>query len=547
LLSDLSKSTGCGGVGCFPVPHNQKPLQTVPVEYRQTTAGWSGALYDPNYVAPYIQNLSLALTRSVSRDMTFDIRYIGTRGVKLFDTININTRNFTTNGLKEAFDAARYGGESELLDRMFNGINIAGTGCSGPNTQCGPVGSVVNGVRQTGAMHLRAFATTQTNLANGNYAGLAGTLYTLNYNRTNSGNQTLPVIPTSVQGAVLRRNGFPENFISANPQFNAMSLRGNGTTSNYHAMQAQFTMRPKMGMSYQGTFTWGRSMGSPPNGGYQDPTDRHEYGVLFGHRLYEFKSNGILEFPVGPGKLLLGNSSGWLARLVESWQLSGIFNMVSGRPNTIGASNGLYAGTGTPVITPEGVAVFGEWPAKFGSVHWNEGAVTGSYFDPDTFVRVPDPQCARVTALQNLDGFSSASPSARCNLQALARVLPSGQTAAGMTTLQDGRNAVIVLRNPLPAERGNLALNTMEGPGLWLFDAALSKTIKISESKSLQFRIDARNVLNHPTPDDPGLASCGGLGTNLSLNNNNEFGLIGGKCVAETPARRFQARVRFSF
>ena len=72
---------------------------------------------------------------------------------------------------------------------MFNGINIAGTGCSGPNTACGPVGTVLNGVKQTGAMHLRAFTTTQGALASGNYAALAGTLFTLNYNRTNSGNK----------------------------------------------------------------------------------------------------------------------------------------------------------------------------------------------------------------------------------------------------------------------------------------------------------------------------------------------------------------------
>jgi hypothetical protein len=549
LLSDLTNPRACGGTGCLPVPHNQKPMQPVPLEYRQTISGWQGQLYDPNYATPYIQNFSLALTRSVGRDITVDVRYIGTRGVKLFDSIPINTRNFTTNGLKEAFDAARYGGESELLDRLFNGINVAGTGCNGvPNSQsCGPVGSIVNGLRQTGAMHLRAWTTTQNNLANGNYQALANTLYTANYNRNFSQNGSLPVIPTGVQGAILRYNGFPENFISANPQFNTIGLRGNNTRSNYHAMQAQFTMRPKMGISYQGTFTWARSMGSPPNGGYQDPTDRNVYGVLFGHRLYEFKSNGIFELPIGPGKLLLPNSSGWVARLVESWRISAIFNMVSGRPNSIGAAQMLYQGTGTPVITPEGVAAFGEWPAKFGSVRWPEGAVAGSYVEPDTFVRVPDPQCARVTSLQNLDGSGSASPSARCTLQALARPLPSGQTASGQITLPDGRPGIIVLRNPLPGERGNLALNTMEGPGLWLFDAAMSKTIRISERKSLEFRVDARNVLNHPTPDDAGFATCGGLGTNLSLNNPNAFGLIGGKCVAETPARRFQARVRLTF
>ena len=94
-----------------------------------------------------------------------------------------------TNGLKEAFDAARAGGESTLLDRMFNGVNIAGAGF-------GPVGTTLNGVPQTGALHLRA-ATQQSlrnNLANGNYLALANTLYILNYNTALQGNQGLPVI-----------------------------------------------------------------------------------------------------------------------------------------------------------------------------------------------------------------------------------------------------------------------------------------------------------------------------------------------------------------
>jgi hypothetical protein len=538
-------------------------MQPIPKELRATISGWSGNVYDPNYVTPYVQNFTMAVTRSINRDMTFDVRYVGTRGVKLFDTIGLNARNFTTNGLKEAFDAARRGEDPLLLDQMFNGINVAGTGCSGPGTPCGPVGSVLNGVRQTGAMHLRASTascgfgcTIQSALANGNYNGIAGTLNTLNYNRTSSGNSSLPVIPTGVQGAILRYNGFPENFISANPQFSTIGLRGNGTSSNYHAMQAQLTMRPRMGISYQSTFTWGRSMGSPPNGGFADPTDRREYSLLFGHRLYELKNNGTFELPIGPGKFLLRNSRGWIARFTENWRLSGILNMSSGRPNTISAQQMLYPNAlstnpGTPVITPEGISVFGDFPSKFGSIHWDGGTRAGSYFDDNTFFRVPDPQCAVVTGLQNLNGLSSASPANRCTLQALARPIPAGKTvpAEWIVTASDGRQGVIVLKNPRPGERGNLALNTMEGLGLWTFDAAMSKTVRIAEGKSLEFRVDARNVLNHPTPDDPGFASCigGNLGTNLTLNSNNDFGLIGGKCVGESPARRFQARMRLTF
>jgi hypothetical protein len=557
-LSDFANSAACGGPGCFPVPHNQKPMQPIPNEFRATISGWSGNVYDPNYVTPYIQNFTLAVTRSINRNMTFDLRYVGTRGVKLFDTLPLNSRNFVTNGLQQAFDAARSGGESALLDQMFNGINVAGTGCSGPGTACGPVGTSVNGVLQTGAMHLRAMTTScglnctvQSALANGQYATIAGTLNTLNYNRTSAGNSNLPVIPTGVQGAVLRYNGFPENFISANPQFSTIGLRGNGTSSSYHAMQAQFTQRPIMGMSYQTTFTWSRSMGSPANGGFADPTNRIEHGLQFGHRLYELKNNGTFELPIGPGKLLLRDSHGWGARLTENWRFSAIINLVSGRPNTITAQQMLFQGTGTPVVTPEGVTVFGNFPSKFGSVHWDDGTRAGSYFDPNTFFRVPDPQCAGVTALQNLNGLSGASPANRCTLQALARPAPAGKTVSPnfLTDLPNGAKGVIFLKNPLPGERGTLGLNTMEGPGLWLFDAAISKSIRIAEGKSMEFRIDAKNVFNHPTPDDPGQASCltGNLGTNLSLNSTNDFGLIGGKCVGETPARRFQARLRINF
>ena len=54
------------------------------------------------------------------------------------------------------------------------------------------------GVLQTGAMHLRAYFGTQTNLANGNYEALATTLNTL----------TNPV-SGSASGSVLRFNGLP--------------------------------------------------------------------------------------------------------------------------------------------------------------------------------------------------------------------------------------------------------------------------------------------------------------------------------------------------
>src|SRR5204863_3560492 len=110
---DLSKITG----NTFPV----KP-PTLPVEQLLVTDRTQNiTAYDQHYVSPYIQNLTLQVTRNLSSKLTMDVRYIGTLTRKNYNTVNLNVSNFMTNGLKEAFDAARAGGDSALLDRMFNG------------------------------------------------------------------------------------------------------------------------------------------------------------------------------------------------------------------------------------------------------------------------------------------------------------------------------------------------------------------------------------------------------------------------------------------
>src|SRR5258706_7417049 len=100
-----------------------------------------------------------------------DLRYIGTLSRKQNNNsgFNINVPNFLYNGLKEAFDAARAGGQSALLNQLFNGISLA--------AGAGTVGQ--NGF--TGADALRQDSRFNSNLANGNYLAMATTLNTLNY------------------------------------------------------------------------------------------------------------------------------------------------------------------------------------------------------------------------------------------------------------------------------------------------------------------------------------------------------------------------------
>src|SRR5262249_56763238 len=120
------------------------------------------------------------------------------------------------------------------------------------------------------------------------------------------------------------------------------------------------------------------------------------------------------------------------------------------------------------------------------------------------WVKIADPQCANVTPLQNLNGLSTGT-APRCTLQAVARVVPAG--TAGAFALNDGSGnfGKIVLQNPLPGKQGNLGQNVLRSLPIWRFDANVSKSIRITESKNLQFRLDAFNVLNHAQPGAPSL------------------------------------------
>jgi hypothetical protein len=494
----------------YPIAPPALPVQQIPITNRTATI----SAYDPNFVNPYIQNLTLSVTKTLSPKFTLDTRYIGTLTRKNFSAVAINSPNFLTNGLKQAFDAARNGGDSALLDQMFNGINIAGPGF-------GPVGTTFNGVRQTGALHLRNEATLRGNLANGNYAALATSLATLNYTTGYPGNENLPFVPFDVRGAALRLNNFPENFILTNPQFATATLQTNAGHSNYHSLQVLGTLRDTVGFNLQTSYTWSKDLGvdTLTGGAFTDPRNQAaDYTLLRTNRTHVVRTYGSFDLPVGPGKMLAGNSTGVLARVIEGWQASWIVNLSSGAPLTINAQSMLYNRG-----TPDQVRPF-DFEGTRG-VQWAEGALNGFYFG-DVFNKVRDPQCL------------SIDPSLRnfCTLSAVA-----------------DKSNNIILQNPQPGTRGNVGLNTIEGAGIWNADMAVSKSFKIGETFTGQLRLDARNVFNHPTPGAPPAAFAAPPndgGALLNLNDTNPFGSMPLK-GAQTPqlpsARQFQLKVRLDF
>jgi len=68
---------------------------------------------------------------------------------------------------------------------------------------------------------------------------------------------------------------------------------------------------------------------------------------------------------------------------------------------------------------------------------------------------------------------------------------------------------------PAVATVGNIGRNSIQGPGTWAFDAAVSRSFSFRESQRLEFRAEAYNVTNSFRPGNPSASV-----------NSNTFGVI---------------------
>src|SRR5262249_49166288 len=168
----------------------------------------------------------------------------------------------------------------------------------------------------------------------------------------------------------------------------------------------------------------------------------------------------------------------------------------SGQPLSIASLNTLTGGSNVPVVV-------GDFPKSSGKV---TRVSNGIVYFPDLF-QVADPSRATTTTQQGLNTQN--------NLFAMA-----------------DSNGKIILQNAAPGTIGNLGLRWIEGPRRMGLDMDLVKRLRLGEAKTLELRVDAVNVLNHPQFANPVLAM-----------QQTNFGRI----QNATGNRQFTFNARFSF
>jgi hypothetical protein len=340
---------------------------------------------------------------------------------------------------------------------------------------------------------MRSSTNTRDALANND----AGTL-------ANFINTTNAFTSPAVNGGILRNGGLPETYFVANPQFSAVSLNGNTGNSTYHSMVVELTKRLSHGFTNQTSYIWSRALGSDGDDdgtNYRDIYNQQlDKTLLSFHRTHGIRSNGTYQLPFGPNRSFLASAPGWVSRIVERWQVGAVGSWSSGAPLDVTASTASFSNStaNTPMIVAD-------FPKSSGKVVPATDLPGARYLT--NLVQVDDPFGRTLTTLQSFN------------------------TRFTNRAIQD-TNGNFVLVNPGLGQLGTLGKRWIEGPGRYSLDMNLIKRVRIDETKEVEVRVDAINVLNHSTWGNP----------TLDINSTN-FGRI----TTKTGNRTFTLNARLNF
>jgi hypothetical protein len=458
----------------LPLTPGSAPLAIVPVSDR-TQIGHS---MDTNMRNAYIQNWNVGIQAGLTSDAMLRMSYVGSKGTRLMLGTDINETNIFENGILDAFRITQTGGDSPLMARLFQGLSVPGVG-------------VVDGGSITGSDSVRRNTTLNAFLAANDVGGFANFLNTNNF-------------ITGQIGGIPRRAGFPENWITVNPQYVAANYTCNFGSSTYHSMQVEFTKRFAHGATINTNYTLAKAFGEEE--GNSTAEQLNNYRTLrnrsLDRRLLSFsiqhalKGYGNWELPFGPNRLLLRGSHGWLARLAEHWETGFVFTIQSGTPLGFGVNGNTFNNFGgaTAVALAPVSAGIGTVTRVGNGVNYFRG-----------YSVIPDPMIQ--TFASDFRGRSS--------MRAIAD--PSGR---------------VILVNPSLGTLGGLDLRPIVGPGLFDLDLNLIKTIAVKEGLSLQLRADATAITNTPQFGNPTL--------NINSPNFGNITTAGGNRIVTV-----EARIRF--
>jgi hypothetical protein len=273
---------------------------------------------DLNAFAPDIQvasahSWSVSFQRSITKDMAVDIRYVGTRGVDQWSTINYNdTLTMLENGFLNEFRLAM----GNLQANNNSGISSRAGSFAyfGPGTGTSPLPiylAYLNGSRDFN--NPAAYTNASQTWAN---TGIASRLVATNPQPESSAGD--------LDGNLTRRDnaaraGLPANFFVINPDVDDANVTDSGAYSDYHALQIELRRRLAKGLqanvSYQYALEGGSAFLGFQYGRVLNPTANVRHAI---------KTQWDWTIPVGRGQRFGTNMNSILNGILGNWQFNGV-------------------------------------------------------------------------------------------------------------------------------------------------------------------------------------------------------------------------------
>ena len=302
----------------YAAPFPETP--TFPIPIRPNRADNINAFH-PDIQVASARSWSVGLQRSLTSDTAMELRYLGTRGMNQWSTLNYNERNVIENGFLDEFKRAmanlRANNSSGAADRRGSFAYFgAGTGTSPLPIYL----AYLNGRRD--ADNPAAYtggAQTWTNTT------FAGRLVFTNPNPNFVSSQTSTAANANANAAgdldnnlTFRNNalaaGLPANFFVVNPHANQVNVRDSGAFSSYHAMQLEIRRRLSHGLSLNGSYQYALEEGSEFLGFHFGRASSTSDGSI----RHAMKAQWDWALPFGED-----GRGGFLNSLVSGWQFNG--------------------------------------------------------------------------------------------------------------------------------------------------------------------------------------------------------------------------------
>lgn len=401
-------------------------------------------LVAPDFHSPYSEQWSLGVQRQLGRNHVAEVRYVGNRGVGLFQTNNGNP---------------------------FLGVP-AGSTNGGP----GANGGIAFGFTSAG--------NGGTSFAFPAFPSATGGLTPLNSTQCPNALAALP------NGAQVNTAACLGRVVQG---FGLIRTRANTANSNYNALQARINGRLANQLTYGASYTFSK--------GLDNASEIFSFGESFtaanplntskGERSYSgfdrpqaFSANAIWDLPFFKG------AHGFKGKALDGWQINGTWVLASGRrytPEQFFNENFALRGYQDPGYLGQfaGFDAIRPFAANPGAPVGSVGitAVDASYVFGASFPACVQPcsPTAVSTQLYSLNALNSTGVLVPVSFNDVRFVY-------------NGPGAAVLYGNPF----GTVARNSWQGPLLNQINGSLFKNTKIRENLTIQWRMDIFNLFNHP-------------------------------------------------